>query len=247
VLALAGFIETKSQFRTGVGLPASDGTELLKLALVGLPPIEQVDWNSPPGWRFPRKFVAMDGSNELQLGILADVTKMSTEPTVASPAVASRAVARNLDLPSSLFFPHSLPSPVRPLNEILNHFTFALLCRFEHSKLFRGQVPLDSIADDLAQLIGFDSVEFNADIGAESFGATVGGLCGARRQSPLPNLSRGYCQALEMNFGCRCHLAQGLLDLLTCIDTGGVEVAQVIDEGRYAALAYLLRGAVQEG
>jgi hypothetical protein len=127
------------------------------------------------------------------------------------------------------------------VNEILNHFTFALLCRFEHSKLFRRQVPLDSIADDLAQLIGFDSVEFNADIGAESFGATVGGVCGARRQSPLCHV----CEDTGLEFIRTIHRNElraetasrevNSMDLLTKL------VNEAVQGGRYPAADRIVR------
>src|SRR5258705_159681 len=70
--------------------------------------------------------------------------------------------------------------------------------------------------------------------------------CRPRRQIPASDLLRRDGDALKGDVRVRCQLLQRLLDLLPGIDTGWIEVAEMVDEGRNGESVDVLGGSVEE-
>ena len=115
----------------------------------------------------------------------------------------------------------------------------------ENRKLLGRQMTLDGLLHENAQLVWLDGVKLDGNL-AEILCSCVAGLGRAGRQIPVRNLLRCDGDAFENNVGIRRHLSQSLLDLLTGIDAGRVEVAEVIDVGRNIEGVDVLGRAVQE-
>src|SRR5215468_8861430 len=103
----------------------------------------------------------------------------------------------------------------------------------------------DGCLDYASQFGWLDCIELDGNL-AEIPRSTVSLFCWSGRQIKRLNLFRRHGYALEIDLGIRCQLVQRLLDLLASIDTGGIEVAQMIDVRRYLQIVDVLGRAVQE-
>src|SRR5580700_5877359 len=111
-------------------------------------------------------------------------------------------------------FPALPISPARGhSNEAANEFPLALFRGLQDAELLGRQVLLNSVFNEITQILWRDRVELDADV-AKALGTAVACFGRPRRQRPIGYLGRCDRQPLEMDFGFRRHLAERLLDLL---------------------------------
>src|SRR5262245_9775935 len=77
-----------------------------------------------------------------------------------------------------------------------------------------------------------DGIKLDGKAAAESFGVAARGFGRAGGQIPIGDLLLGDRYTLEHDARSRCQFTQRFLDLLTGIDAGRIEVAEMVDVDR---------------